>query len=80
MTRGAHNDRRTVEVFLPSTLTADQVRHRAYSAIRVIANDAGDFVEEIRIRPGISQADGWCKWIAQYLPAPRGGFRDHVVE
>jgi hypothetical protein len=32
------------------------------------------------MRPGISQADGWCKWIAQYLPAPRGGFRDHVVE
>ena len=42
-------DCRTVEVFLPSAFTAHEVRHHAYSAIRVIADEAGKFVDLIRI-------------------------------
>ena len=41
-------DWKTVEVFLPSTLTAREVRHDAYSTIRVIATEAGDFVGDIK--------------------------------
>jgi hypothetical protein len=74
------DDWRTVEVFLPCTLAAHEVRHQAYSTIRVIAAEAGDFVGEIKIGAGICQADGWCKWNAQYLPAPPGVFIDQVVE
>jgi hypothetical protein len=34
-------DWKTVEVFLPSTLTAHEVRNHAYSTIRVIASEGG---------------------------------------
>ena len=33
---------KTVEVFLPSTLAAQEVRDHAYSTIRVIASEAGE--------------------------------------
>ena len=76
------DDWKTVEVFLPCTLSAHEVRARdhAYSTIRVIASEAGEFVDQVRIGAGIRQADGWCKWSARYLPAPPGVFREQVVE
>ena len=74
------DDWKTVELFLPCTLGAHEVRDHAYSTIRVIASEAGEFVDQIRIGAGIRQADGWCKWSAQYLPAPPGVFREQVVE
>ena len=74
------DDWKTVEVFLPCTLNAHEVRDHAYSTIRVIASEAGEFVDQIRIGAGIRQADGWGTWSAQYLPAPPGVFREQVVE
>ena len=71
---------RTVEVYLRSTLGPDDVRQHVYSTIRVAAAEAGEFVGEITISTGTHQADGWCKWNAQYLPAPPGIFNDQVVE
>jgi hypothetical protein len=70
---------RTVEVYLRSTLPPDEVRQHVYSTIRVAAAEAGEFVGEIKIRTGTHPADGWCKWNAQYLPAPPGIFNDQVV-
>jgi len=64
------DDGKTVEVFLPSSLTAREVGHHARSTIRMIATKAGDFVGDIKIGPGIHQGDGWCRWTAQYRPAP----------
>ena len=49
----------TVEMFLPSTLSALEVRDHAYSTIRVIASEANEFVDQIRIGTGIRQADSW---------------------
>ena len=63
------DDGKTVEVFLPSSLTAREVGHHARSTIRMIATEAGDFVGDIKIGPGIHQGDGWCRWTAQYRPA-----------
>ena len=71
------DDWKTVEVFLRS---AHEVRDHAYSTIRVSASEAGEFVDQIRIGAGIRGADGWGTWSAQYLPAPPGVFREHVVE
>jgi hypothetical protein len=68
-----------VEVFLPCSLTAREVRNHAYSTIRVIATEAGEFVTRSE-SAGVRQPDGWCKWSAQYLPAPPGVFREQVVE
>jgi hypothetical protein len=72
------DDWKTVEVFLPSTLSAHEVRDHAYSTIRLSASKAGEFMDQIRIGAGIRQADGWCKWSAQYRPAPPGVFREQV--
>ena len=44
------DDWKTVEVFLPCTLTARDVGHHARSTIRMIATEAGDFVGDIKIR------------------------------
>ncbi|MDT5050257.1 MAG: hypothetical protein QOG75_6161 [Mycobacterium sp.] len=74
------DDWKTVEVFLPCTLTACDVGHHARSTIRMIATEAGDFVGDIKIGPGIHQGDGWCRWTAQYRPAPPGVFVDQVLE
>jgi len=68
------DDGKTVEVFLPCTLTARDVGHHARSTIRMIATEAGDFVGDIKIGPGIHQGDGWCRWTARYRPAPPGVF------
>ncbi len=64
------DDWKTVEVFLPCTLTAREVGHHARSTIRMIATEAGDFVGDIKIGPGIHQGDGWCRWTAQYVRHP----------
>jgi hypothetical protein len=53
------DDWKTVEMFLPSTLSAQEVRDHAYSTIRVIASEANEFVDQIRIGAGIRQADVW---------------------
>jgi hypothetical protein len=58
-TRSIEDDWKTVEMFLPSTLSALEVRDHAYSTIRVIASEASEFVDQIRIGAGIRQADGW---------------------
>lgn len=71
---------RTVEVYMLSTSTAYEVRDHAYSVIRVIAGDAGEFVEQIKIGRSVHQADGWSKWHAHYLPGLPGVFRDRPVE
>jgi hypothetical protein len=74
------DDWKTVEVFLPCTLTAREVGHHARSTIRMIATEAGDFVGDIKIGPGIHQGDGWCRWTAQYRPAPPESSFDQVLE
>jgi hypothetical protein len=71
---------RPVEVFVPSGLTAHEVRVRAYSAIRVIVRESGEFVDTIRIGVGIHQADGRCKWSAHFLPGSPGVFRNQLLE
>ena len=46
------DDWKTVEVFLRS-ISAHEVRDHAYSTIRVIVSEAGEFVDQIRIGAGI---------------------------
>ena len=53
------DDWKNVEMFLPSTLGAQEVRDHTYSTIRVIASEANEFVDQIRIGAGIRQADSW---------------------
>ena len=73
------DDWKTVEVFLPCTLTAREVGHHARSTIRMIATEAGDFVGDIKIGPGIQQGDGWCRWTAQYVRHPPESSFDQVL-
>ena len=73
------DDWKTVEVFLPCTLTAREVGHHARSTIRMIATEAGDFVGDIKIGTGIHQGDGRCRWTAQYVRHPPESSFDQVL-
>ena len=70
---------KSFEVVLASDLAAEQVIDRITSQIRLIAADAGDFVQCVRIDSGQHRSDGWCRWSAAYLPGPPSTFPTAIV-
>jgi len=74
------DDWKTVEVFLPCTLTAREVGHHARSTIRMIATEAGDFVGDIKIGPVFTRAtDGADGPLNTVRHPPESSF-DQVLE
>jgi hypothetical protein len=66
---------RSIEVFLPSGMSHDEVRIALRDGIISAANDSGDFVREFRIGASVAHSDEWRKWTASYLNGPPGIFR-----
>ena len=62
---------RTVDLFVPSDRTADEVRRYLRDQIKVIAYQGGDFVGQFRLDAGIDQSNGWHKWSVSYLPSSK---------
>ncbi|MEB3030103.1 hypothetical protein [[Mycobacterium] nativiensis] len=67
-------------MLLPVDLTAEQVIDRINTQIRLNAADAGDFVQRTRIDSLEHHSDGWCRWLAAYLPGPPGTFPTAITE
>jgi len=65
---------KSIEMMLPSTLSADDVRTYARDQIRIVASEAGEFVQQIRVGVGVDQSGGYTKWTASYLTGPPGEF------
>jgi hypothetical protein len=66
---------KSVEVFLPSNMSNDDVRDTLRDEIICTATDAGDFIRRLRIGESVAHTDGWRKWTASYLPGPPAAFR-----
>ena len=64
----AHQRWKTVELFIPSDKTEDEVQRYVRDQIKVIAYQGGDFVEQFRVDAAINQSSGWHKWSVSYLP------------
>lgn len=63
-----HQRWKTVELFIPSDKTEDEVQRYLRNQIKVIAYQGGDFVEQFRVDAAINQSGGWHKWSVSYLP------------
>jgi len=74
--RSAIPDRhwKAVEVVLPVTVPPTQVPAHIDAQLRIIAYEAGDFVEQYRIGLEIARSGGYARWSASYLPGPPGVF------
>jgi hypothetical protein len=75
-TRCAAPDRRwkAVEVVVPVTVPSTQVSSHIDAQIRIIAYEAGDFVEQYRVGLEVARGGGYAKWSASYLPGAPGVF------
>lgn len=71
---------KSVEIFLPSDMSTDDVRDTLLDEIICTATDAGDFVHRLRVGGSVAHTDGWRKWTASYLPGPPGVFRCEPAE
>lgn len=65
---------KSVELTLPDTLSPADVLAHAHAQIRIVASEAGEFVQQIRISVGVAHPDGYKKWTASYLTGPPGPF------
>lgn len=63
---------KAVEVVLPVTVPSTQVSSHIDAQIRIIAYEAGDFVEQYRVGLEIARSGGYAKWSASYLPGSPG--------
>lgn len=59
-----------VEVITADTITAQQALAQIHAQIRLNANEAGEFVQQIQIGVGQPHSVGSTKWTAYYLPGP----------
>jgi hypothetical protein len=66
---------KSVEIFLPSDMTNDQVRKTLRDELICTATESGDFVRRLRIGDSVAHDGGWRKWTASYLAGPPGVFR-----
>ncbi len=66
---------KSVEIFLPSDMSKEDVRDTLLDEVICTATDAGDFVHRLRVSGSVAHTDGWRKWTASYLPGPPGVFR-----
>lgn len=58
---------RSVQLVLHGTFTPAKVLDCARAQIRIIAADAGEFVQDFRIRLSATQRPGWKTWTVSYL-------------
>ncbi len=70
---------KAVHITLPATLTAHEISDHVIAQIRIIATEAGEFVNGVRVGLPISRSDGWCIWTASYLPGPPTAFPASVT-
>jgi len=63
---------KALEVFIPDNLSASEVLNHVKAQIRIIANEAGEFVAEVRVGVGTPHSERYQKWTASYLPGPPG--------
>lgn len=62
----------SINIFLPGTLSPDQVSNQLRAGVVRFAADGGEFVDGIRIEGKTSHADGWFAWRTSYRPGPPG--------
>ncbi|WP_273735360.1 hypothetical protein [Mycolicibacterium septicum] len=63
---------RQMDIYLPLTLTRDEVRTQLRRELQHSANDRGEFAAEIRVEGCIEHSGDWRKWQVAYLPGPPG--------
>lgn len=63
---------RSVEFFLPNTLSRGEVGTELHNGVLRFAADGGEFVRQIRIVGVVDHVGGWNKWNASYLVGPPG--------
>jgi hypothetical protein len=67
---------RSLEIFLPSSLSREEVSSKLRNDILRFATDGGEFVHRIRIDNCLDHPGGWRKWNAAYLTGPPAVFSD----
>jgi hypothetical protein len=63
---------KSVDFFLPDTLSRDEVNAELRTGVIRFANDGGEFVYQIRVDGVVDHPGGWYKWNASYLAGPPG--------
>lgn len=67
---------KSVEIFLPSDMSKDEVRTALRDGIIRTANEGGEFVCGFRVGASVAHDNGWHRWTVSYLPGPPGVFPD----
>jgi hypothetical protein len=65
---------KSIDLILPDTLSAADVRAHAHAQIRIAASEAGEFVQQIRVERSVPHREGCTKWTATYLTGPPAAF------
>lgn len=65
---------KSIDLMLPDSLSPADVLAQVRAQIRIVASEAGEFVEQIRIGTGVAHPEGYMKWTASYLIGPPGVF------
>jgi hypothetical protein len=65
---------RSMDIFLREDLDIAEAKLALRGQILKVANDAGEFVQQIHIGDGARHRGGWRRWRASYLPGPPGLF------
>ncbi|MDT5317329.1 MAG: hypothetical protein QOE74_6349 [Mycobacterium sp.] len=66
---------KSVDFFLPSALSRDEVSTQLHADVLRFASDGGEFVRQIRILGAVGHPGGWKKWNTSYLVGPPGVLR-----
>jgi hypothetical protein len=61
---------KTVDLFVPSTLTHQEAVDYLLTHLRTIAHEGGDFIHDVRLAPCARHSNEWDRWTASYLPGP----------
>jgi hypothetical protein len=61
---------RSLEIFLPSALSREEVSSELRDGIIRFATDGGEFVHRIRIDACLDHPGGWRKWNTAFLTGP----------
>jgi hypothetical protein len=65
---------KSLELFLPESMSHDEVRAKLRTRVLCVACECGEFVHGIRIEGSESHTEDWRKWIASYRPGPPAAF------
>ncbi len=63
---------KSISIFLPCTLSVDQVSVQLRSGVVRFAADGGEFVDDMRIEGKAAHSDSWVEWRMAYRPGPPG--------